>query len=164
MSSLIWIQTVWHFDSDPERTFWKKLILNNICRWQKNDEKLPSMQRVKCQSIIRYITNKCYAYSVLTFHTLFHSHRLLALSPANIFFWKWFLHITFAVYIQKHSRPLLSWQQTVWNLIRLLLKEQSDLAPYCLEYRRSKYISSCMSRWWLPWMAERFIVSVRRPN
>ena len=42
--------------------------------------------------------------------------------------------------IQMH-RLILSGMQTLWNLIRLLLKKQSDLGPYCLLYRLSKYMS-----------------------
>ena len=37
--------------------------------------------------------------------------------------------------------------QTPWTLIRLLLlREQSDLGPYCLQYRLPKCISRCESR------------------
>ena len=50
-------------------------------------------------------------------------------------FWKCHLLITSAAYIQMRSRPILSWKQTKWTLIRLLLREQSDLSPYWLQYR-----------------------------
>ena len=37
-----------------------------------------------------------------------------------------------------------SWKQTVWTLIRLFLKEQSDLGPYCLQDIYSKvYKQTC---------------------
>ena len=32
----------------------------------------------------------------------------------------------------------MDWRQTLWTLIRLLLIEQSDLGPYCLQYKRLK--------------------------
>ena len=41
------------------------------------------------------------------------------------------------LYISKIS----SWTQTVCTLIRLLPVEQSDLGPYCLQYRLPKNIS-----------------------
>ena len=47
----------------------------------------------------------------------------------------------YAAYIQMHSRLILSWKQTLWTLIRLLLMEQSNPGPYCLQYRPLKYIS-----------------------
>ena len=31
------------------------------------------------------------------------------------------------------SKPTFAYRQTVWILIRLLLKEQSDLGPHCLQ-------------------------------
>ena len=55
---------------------------------------------------------------------------------------------TSAVYIQIHSRILLLWKQTLWTLIR----RESDLGPYCLEYRLRKYISRWESRRQLLWM------------
>ena len=30
-------------------------------------------------------------------------------------------------------KPIFAYRQTVWTQIRLLLKEQSDLGPYCLQ-------------------------------
>ena len=45
--------------------------------------------------------------------------------------------IASAAYIHMQSRTLLTWKQTLWTLIRLLLWEQSDLDPYCLP----KYLS-----------------------
>ena len=30
-------------------------------------------------------------------------------------------------------KPIFAYRQTVWTLIRLLLKEQSDLGPHCLQ-------------------------------
>ena len=49
MSVLIWIQTVWHTDSAPERIFWKFLF------WKKSadDKKLPSMWRVKKLDVVK---------------------------------------------------------------------------------------------------------------
>ena len=41
--------------------------------------------------------------------------------------------------IQIHYIPLIPCRQTIWTLIRLLLREQSDLGPYCLQHRLSKY-------------------------
>ena len=34
-----------------------------------------------------------------------------------------------------YFRLFFSWTQTLWTLIRLLLKDQSNLGPYCLQYR-----------------------------
>ena len=30
-------------------------------------------------------------------------------------------------------KPIFAYKQTVWTLIRLLLEEQSDLGPHCLQ-------------------------------
>ena len=35
----------------------------------------------------------------------------------------------------------LSWKQTLWTLIRLLLREQSDLGPYCLQKEASRVLA-----------------------
>ena len=52
MSVLIWIQTVWHSDSVPERFFWGKLILKKVSRQQQKHEKSPSIQRVNISTNI----------------------------------------------------------------------------------------------------------------
>ena len=49
LSGLIWIQTVCHSNSVPERIF-EKVNFKNICRRQKDDEKLPSLQRINPES------------------------------------------------------------------------------------------------------------------
>ena len=41
---LIWIQSVWHYDSIPERFFLKKLLLKKVSKRQQEHEKLLSMQ------------------------------------------------------------------------------------------------------------------------
>ena len=38
-----------------------------------------------------------------------------------------------AEYSCKLSKPIFAYRQTVWTQIRLLLKEQSDLGPHCLQ-------------------------------
>ena len=38
-----------------------------------------------------------------------------------------------AEYSCKLFKPILAYRQTVWTLIRLLLEEQSDLGPHCLQ-------------------------------
>ena len=40
--ALIWMQTVWHSDSAPERSFWKSSIWKKASRQQYKNEKLPS--------------------------------------------------------------------------------------------------------------------------
>ena len=50
---------------------------------------------------------------------------------------------------------ILSWKQTLWTLIRLLFREQSDLGPYGLQCRLPKYISKWKSRRQLSWMARK---------
>ena len=52
-------------------------------------------------------------------------------------------------YIQMHFKMLLQWKQTLWTLIKLLLREQSNLGPYGLQYRLPKYNSRWESRWHL---------------
>ena len=37
-----------------------------------------------------------------------------------------------AEYSCRLFKPIFTYRQTVWTLIRLLLKEQSDLGPHCL--------------------------------
>ena len=52
MSILIWIETVWHLDTVPERFFFfKKLVLKKVSWRQQKHEELPSMQRAKTQSL-----------------------------------------------------------------------------------------------------------------
>ena len=36
-------------------------------------------------------------------------------------------------YSCKLFKPIFAYRQTVWTLIRLLLEEQSDLGPLCLQ-------------------------------
>ena len=38
-----------------------------------------------------------------------------------------------AEYSCKLFKPIFTYRQTVWTQIRLLLKEQSDLGPHCLQ-------------------------------
>ena len=38
-----------------------------------------------------------------------------------------------AEYSYKLFKPIFAYRQTVWTLIRLLLEEQSDLGPHCLQ-------------------------------
>ena len=38
-----------------------------------------------------------------------------------------------AEYSWKHFKPIFAYRQTVWTQIRLLLKEQYDLGPHCLQ-------------------------------
>ena len=38
-----------------------------------------------------------------------------------------------AEYSCKLFKPIFAYRQTVWALIRLLLEEQSDLGPHCLQ-------------------------------
>ena len=38
-----------------------------------------------------------------------------------------------AEYSCRLFKPIFAYRQTVWTLIRLLLKEQSDLGPHCLQ-------------------------------
>ena len=60
-----------------------------------------------------------------------------------------------AAYIQVHFRlDFLSWKQTLWLVTRLLpreqsdlVKEQSDLEPYRLQFRLPKIISRWENRW-----------------
>ena len=50
----------------------------------------------------------------------------------------------------------VSWKQTLWTLIRLLQREQSDLGPYCLQYRLTKkYKIRWANRWQLLQMAKK---------
>ena len=43
-----------------------------------------------------------------------------------------------AEYSYKLFKPIFAYGQTVWTLIRLLLEEQSDLGPHCLQKWLSK--------------------------
>ena len=48
LSSLIWIQTVWHSDGIPKRFFWKKLILKNkSVEDKKNMQNYPACKELK---------------------------------------------------------------------------------------------------------------------
>ena len=44
----------------------------------------------------------------------------------------------FAEYSCKLFKPIYAYRQTVWTQIRLLLEEQSDLGPHCLQKRLLK--------------------------
>ena len=41
--------------------------------------------------------------------------------------------MSLAEYSCKLFKPIFAYMQTVWILIRLLLEEQSDLGPHCLQ-------------------------------
>ena len=43
-----------------------------------------------------------------------------------------------AEYSCKVFKPIFAYRQTVWTQIRLLLEEQSDLGPHCLQKWRLK--------------------------
>ena len=43
-----------------------------------------------------------------------------------------------AEYSCKLLKPIFAYRQTVWTQIRLLLEEQSDQGPHCLEKRLLK--------------------------
>ena len=47
--------------------------------------------------------------------------------------WKCRLFMSSAEYSCKHFKPIFAYRQIVWTLIRLLLWEQSDLGPHCLQ-------------------------------
>ena len=63
--------------------------------------------------------------------------------PANLFVQK----MPFAYYIcctySNALKKISSQKQTLWTLIRLLLREQSDLGPYCLHYKMSSAYHIC---------------------
>ena len=74
---------------------------------------------------------------------------------------------------KKSYSYLLSWQQTIWTLIRLLLREQSDLGPYCLEHTLLKNIKRWESRGQLSWMVGKgwscssyhvFVITLRKDS
>ena len=71
----------------------------------------------------------------------------------RIWSWKYCLLISSAAYIKNDIRILLPWKQTLWTLIRLLLREQSDLGSYCLQYWLPKYTRRWENRRYLLWMA-----------
>ena len=62
--------------------------------------------------------------------------------PATIFVPESVIHFLFKC----TSDYSFSWKQTFWTLIRLLLRDQSNLGPYCLQYRLPKKISTWKSR------------------
>ena len=51
ISALILIQTVWHSDSGPEISFWKKVDIEKVSKRQQKLERLLSEQTVKCSRI-----------------------------------------------------------------------------------------------------------------
>ena len=56
-------------------------------------------------------------------------------------------------------------KQTLWTLTRLLLREHSDLGPYCLQHRPPKHISRRKQRTILPWIAvKRFNLCPAEPG
>ena len=56
--------------------------------------------------------------------------------PENVVCFLHLLHISKCT-----SDKKFSWKQIIWTLIRRLLREQSDLGPYCLQFRLPKNIS-----------------------
>ena len=67
--------------------------------------------------------------------------------------WKCRLFMSSAEYLLKLFNPVFAYRQTVWTQIRLLLEEQSDLGPYCLQKMTFKIRSRWQSRRQLLWLA-----------
>ena len=65
--------------------------------------------------------------------TCFHSIQLNPKNAKKICIWKCSLFMLSAEYSCKFFKPIVAYRQTVWTLIRLLLEEQSDLGPHCLQ-------------------------------
>ena len=63
-----------------------------------------------------------------------------------------------AAHIRMYSGLILSWRQTLWTLIRLLLREQSDMGTYWLQDWPPKYMSRIESRRQLPWMVGKGLI------
>ena len=43
------------------------------------------------------------------------------------------VYVVCCIFLQTFQTYLFSYRQTVWTQIRLLLEEQSDLGPHCLQ-------------------------------
>ena len=43
------------------------------------------------------------------------------------------VYVVYWIFLQTFQTYFLAYQQTVWTQIRLLLMEQSDLGPHCLQ-------------------------------
>ena len=67
--------------------------------------------------------------------------------------WKCCLLFKSAACNQVYFGLIFSWKQTIWTQIRLLLREQSDLGPYCLQYRLPRNINRCESKRQNRWLA-----------
>ena len=59
--------------------------------------------------------------------------RVNPLNAKKTCIWKYCLFMSSAEYSCKLSKPIFAYRQTVWTQIRLLLMEQSDLGPHCLQ-------------------------------
>ena len=64
-----------------------------------------------------------------------------------------YLVLKIVVCIQMCSIALLQWNQTLWILIRLLLRKQSDQDSYCLQWRLHK-----ISRWEQMWIVVKTVI------
>ena len=79
---------------------------------------------------------------------MFHIYPLNAM---KICIWKCRLFMSSAEYSCKLFKPIFAYRQTLWTQIRLLLKEQSDLGPHCLQ-KWHKITSRWESRRQLLWL------------
>ena len=43
------------------------------------------------------------------------------------------IYVVCWIFLQLIFKPIFAYRQTVWTQIRLLLEEQSDLGPHCLQ-------------------------------
>ena len=63
------------------------------------------------------------------------------------YFWAWKCYpLLTSTAILKCTSDFFSWKQTLWTLVSLLLRDQSNMGPYCLQYRLPKKISPWKSR------------------
>ena len=60
----------------------------------------------------------------------------------------------------KLFKPIYAYRLTVWTQIRLLLEEQSDLGPHCLQKMTFKITSWWQSRRQLLWLAVEVLINI----
>ena len=77
---------------------------------------------------------KYFSKSMVSFQGLFKTNFVFKDFSRLPFIFKYFSSLCEpCVYSWKLFKRIFAYRQTVWTLIRLLLKEQSDLGPHCLQ-------------------------------
>ena len=119
----------------------RPLLPDALYQWSSNIPQEKMLEMIATVLFCCYFHGKHAEYErhakTCRFHISCISFKVNTYSATIILSWKCLLIMSAALF-QMHTSMLSSWKPTLWTLIRLLLREQSDLGPFCLQYRLSK--------------------------